>query len=112
MVQEERETIVSNLLSILSEAKIKEEGTITQILSEFIYSIGSSLESNPKISSLEEIEIRYGEQPTLGNALMAQAIWMRDTWVSEDPEKERKQNVRSRKNVTRNKRRSSKTRRS
>lgn len=47
-----------------------------------MYSIGSSIEGYVPNSS-EEILLRYATEATLGSALMAQAIWMRENWFNE-----------------------------
>lgn len=100
MGKEEQQDVVQDILTILSNAKLTEEKTLV-ILIELLYSIGYSLEDCPNIKSIEEIEIRYGENPTLGNALMSQAIWMRDTWVKEPERKEIKKNDRTKRNGNR-----------
>ena len=74
------EETVKSLLNIFTENKITGQQLIVDTLSLLIYSIGSSLE-NCEIDNSEEILRRYGENPTLGNALMAQAKQMKETWI-------------------------------
>lgn len=53
---------------------------IIDLLSQFIYSIGVSIEPESNLQSSEAVLRSYAEKPTLGTALMAQALWMRDVW--------------------------------
>ena len=59
------------------------------MLPEFLFSIGASLE-NCNLSTSEEVLKRYAEKPTFGNALMAEALWMKETWVLPKEKKEMK----------------------
>jgi len=70
--------VIEKVANVLVEQPLTQQDLL-YILTEVLYSAGSSMEGYSPSSS-DEILIRYGEKPTLGNALMAQAIWMRDTW--------------------------------
>lgn len=72
--------VVKSLINVLSENKITRPNLIVDTLALLLYSVGSSLEEC-EIDNSEEILIRYGENPTLGNALMAQAKQMKETWI-------------------------------
>ena len=77
--------VVENLCAIISEAELFEH-QIAEVLPQFLFSIGASL-SNCKGLSSEEVLKQYGTNPTFANALMAQALWMKETWtVEEDSE--------------------------
>ncbi len=52
----------------------------SEFIPEFLFSVGSELEQVYDLQTSEDVLTRYGENPTFGNALMAQAIWMRDAW--------------------------------
>lgn len=54
------------------------------MLAHFLFSIGSSLE-NFEPESSEDVLLRYAQNPTLGNVLMAQAYHMKETWT--EPER-------------------------
>jgi hypothetical protein len=69
---------VGKLLETISKAGLKEDDLIS-VLSLFLLSIGASLEGCEEVAS-EEVVLAYAKNPTLGNALMAQAIFMEETW--------------------------------
>lgn len=62
-----------------------------ELIVGFLYSVGNSLEGNPSLQSSEMVLQQYASKPTFGRALMAQALWMKETWSTES---ERKQDVR------------------
>jgi hypothetical protein len=74
----ERNDVVEKLIKIINEEKVLTE-EIPYIISSFMYSIGYHLSSNPPKNE-EEILLRYAENPTLDSALMAQALYMQETW--------------------------------
>ena len=53
-----------------------------------MYSIGSSIEGYIPNSS-EDVLLRYATNATLGSALMAQAMWMRDTWLEKTEQRKK-----------------------
>ena len=72
--------IVKQLIKILSENEVKRQNDFTYILSNLLFSVGSCLEQC-NVKGSEEILMRYATNPTLGNALMAQALKMKETWT-------------------------------
>ena len=76
------EEITESLCKTVREAKLDTRETI-KVISHFIYSIGNTLEKCSGLSS-KDVLLRYAENPTLGNALMAQALWMKETWTTEN----------------------------
>lgn len=62
---------------------------IAEVLPRFLFSIGAALE-NCSLQTSEEVLKRYAEQPTFGNALMAQSLWMKETWVIPTRERQKK----------------------
>jgi len=87
MTESSKNEIVKKLCGVIQESKLT-TGQTHEILTRFLFSIGASLE-NCDISSSEQVLKRYASNPTLGNALMAQALLMRDAWST--PLKERKE---------------------
>ena len=86
MVQEKHNEVICSILSVIEESKLT-SNDIQVIIPDLLYSIGNSLEGNPILNGLEEVEIRYSERPTLGNALMAMSTWMKSTWKIEKRKK-------------------------
>lgn len=84
MKEETRNEIVSKLCEIISENKINNK-ELVEIISHLLFSIGSSLE-NFQPESSEEVLMRYAQDPTLGNVLMAQAYHMKETWTENERE--------------------------
>ena len=80
--EKKNETKINNtiqkLVDVFNSSDIKESEVI-DIVANFLYSIGASL-NKEKIENPEEIIIKYAESPTLANALMAQATHMKETW--------------------------------
>lgn len=72
----------------MTEANLTKE-QILRVLIDFMYSLGVSIENINEISP-EEILIQYNENPTIGNALIAQALYMQDTWFKPQKEKDNK----------------------
>jgi len=52
-----------------------------------MYTLGLSIEGIDNISS-EDILKQYATNPTIGNALIAQASWMNETWLVPQEKKE------------------------
>ena len=74
---------VKNLLDTINDKNIKSNKVLVNIIANFLFSIGVSLENyNPNTS--EEILMRYANNPTLGNALMAQSKHMIETWAKSE----------------------------
>jgi len=86
--------IVSNLIKTINEAKINDK-ELVQVIADFLYSIGYSLEDSPEIRSSEEIIIRHAKNPSLGNSLMAQAKLMKEAWSQDVEEKKRREKIES-----------------
>lgn len=76
--KEEREELVANICDTLTKAKLN-DSELVSVVSHLLFSIGASLENCDDLSS-ENVLTRYASSPTLGNALMAQAMHMKETW--------------------------------
>jgi len=91
--KEQQESKVNNVVEQLCKTITQEELSTEEILEvvpKFLFSIGASLE-NCDLQKSEEVLCRYAESPTFGNALMAQALWMKETWAMK-PKEERQTN--------------------
>ena len=91
---EELQKIVASICKTLTEEQLNNLDLVS-VLSHLLFSIGVSLEKCGDITS-EEVLRRYANNPTLGNALMAQAMHMKETWFK--PERNNK-NERSERNI-------------
>jgi hypothetical protein len=82
MKTNEQEKVIEELLGVINNHQIKNEN-LASILIGFLFSVGASLAgvTNP---TAEEVLKAYGAKPTLGNALMAQALYMKETWKVEE----------------------------
>jgi hypothetical protein len=79
-----KEEIVKTLCDEISETGIQEKDEdLIEVLSHLLFSVGSSIEKTSVISS-EEVLLRYSKEPTLGNALMAQALYMKEAWTRKE----------------------------
>lgn len=58
---------------------------LVQVISTLLFSVGASLENYSDISA-EKVLTNFAKNPTLGNALMAQALHMKETWVQNEGE--------------------------
>jgi hypothetical protein len=72
-----RET-TSQLCNTINKAGLSTK-EIMAVVPEFLFSVGASLEKCD-LQSSEEVLKRYTTKPSYGNALMAQALWMKETW--------------------------------
>jgi len=81
------ETIVKKLIQLINEAKLTPL-QLGNVIPEFLFSVGISIEGCDDSLTSEDVLIKYAKTPTLGNALMAQALWMRDTWKESTQGKE------------------------
>lgn len=80
MEQKQRLEIVKKIINNIQETGVQNnQKDLIEVISDLLYSIGSSLE-NVDLQSSVDILMRYAQEPTLGNALMAQAIHMKETW--------------------------------
>lgn len=77
-MKQTNEETVKQLLDVISKAEISQDD-IVPVLSLLLLSVGATLEGCSTVAS-EEVVLNYAKQPTLGNALMAQAIFMKETW--------------------------------
>jgi len=80
--------ILDKLCSIVNQAELN-QNQLLKVLIDFMYTLGASIENIIEISS-EEILKQYANNPTIGNALMAQALYMQDTWLVLQEEKDKK----------------------
>jgi hypothetical protein len=74
--------IVKQLCQVLDRCEMK-NNQIVNVVSTLLFSLGSSLEKCQPDNS-QEVLIRYEKNKTFGNALMAQAIWMKETWAIQE----------------------------
>jgi hypothetical protein len=74
-----QEKTIEELLQIINNNNLSKQELI-QTLVVFLFSIGASLEGVASPTA-EEVLKSYGSKPTLGNALMAQALYMKETWT-------------------------------
>ena len=83
--------IVKELCEVIAKAK-PNKNQIPNIISHFLYTIGTWLENcNSSALTSEEVLMRYAKDPTLGNALMAQGLHMKEVWTVHAERKEQKQ---------------------
>lgn len=80
--QKETDEIVLQLCEVLNKTS-PDINDFPDIISRFLYSIGAWIENIGDINS-EEVLKRYATSPSLGNALMAQAIHMKECWNQEE----------------------------
>ncbi len=79
---------IKELIEKFNKQNLSTKETL-EVLPKFIFLIGAALE-NSYLQDSEEVLKRYAEEPTIGNALMAQALWMEETWVIPNNERETK----------------------
>lgn len=79
MAKQRIDEALKTLCDVVSEASLNRL-ELLDLLSQFIYSVGVSMEPESNLQSSEAVLKSYAEKPTLGTALMAQALWMRDVW--------------------------------
>jgi len=77
--------IVKKLIDQLDKEKLN-ANDIVLVTSTFLFSVGFSLENIEKDITAEEVLTNFALTPTLGNALMAQALHMKETWVIDERE--------------------------
>lgn len=82
----ENEEIVRELCEVINKAQVPQEKVI-DIIAGFLYSVGQSLEEE-EMNTSEKVLMKYAEKPTLGVAMMAQALWIKENWK---PKMERKE---------------------
>jgi hypothetical protein len=115
MSKKENEEIIDktleNLINAFNKSNVKRKD-IPMVLSSFLYSIGSSL-SDKKYNTGEEILTDFALKPSLANALMTQAIHMKETWiVEEEPKTKTERTKKDGRKKTTNNRRKARTRKS
>lgn len=75
--------IVEELLELINNNNLN-KNELVETISSFLFSVGASIEGvADKDLSAEEVLEAYGSKPTLGTALMAQALYMAETWITE-----------------------------
>lgn len=88
MSKETRTIIVNELCEIISKNNLQNnEAGLIAVLSQFLFSVGSSIEK-VEMESSYDVLMRYAENPTLGNVLMAQAMHMKETWIDQGRQKD------------------------
>lgn len=88
---EQESQILESLCATINNAKLSPIELI-KVLTSLLFSIGVSVEGCDTPTSSEEVLLKYSTNPTLGNALMAQAIYMKETWIKPEQVEERKEN--------------------
>ena len=83
---EEVKVIVENIIDILDK-EILNANDLVHIISTLLFSVGVSLENCGEITS-EKVLTKFAMKPTLGFALMAQALHMKETWIKNERTKE------------------------
>jgi len=78
---DKKDLVLKQLCSTISKASLSNK-ELVYVLSQLIFSIGASLE-NYNASTSEKVLLRYAKTPTLGNALMAQGLHMKETWTGD-----------------------------
>lgn len=91
---EKRKETLKALCDVITDAELNGRDII-QLVIEFLYSIGSSMESDSDLQTSEAVLMSYAEKPSIGKAFMAQALWMRDYWL----EQARKENEQLRREI-------------
>ena len=77
--EEELTRIVEKIIDFLNLEKLK-PNQLVHVLSTLLFSVGGSLEGCGDISA-EKVLTNFATKPTLGSALMAQAMHMKETWT-------------------------------
>ena len=76
---EEKEKAIEDIIKAFNKYNLNKKDTV-EVLSTVLYSIGIALEECDPPESSEKVLLMHAKKPTLGNALMAQALWMKETW--------------------------------
>jgi hypothetical protein len=76
---EETTKIVEDLINCLDSHKLN-PNELVHVISTLLFSVGVSLEGCGNISA-EKVLTNFATKPTLGSALMAQALYMKETWT-------------------------------
>lgn len=74
--------IVGDLVHRLDQEKLN-PAQLINVLSTLLYSVGVSLEDCGDIPA-EKVLTNFARNPTLGSALMAQALHMKETWTKDE----------------------------
>lgn len=77
-MEQRHEEIIQSLCKIINDSEIKQQ-EIIDIVSGFLYHLGYSLEGN-NYNSSEELLKEFASNPTTGNALMMQGLWIKEHW--------------------------------
>jgi hypothetical protein len=88
--EDRKRYILEELCTTITKGQFNPRETI-EVLIQFIYSLGMSIE-NIKEIDMEEILKQYASKPTIGNALVTMALFMKDTWLSLPQEDKGKNN--------------------
>jgi hypothetical protein len=100
------QNVVEELLEVINKNELSSKELVTT-LSFFLFSVGASVEGVADEELDSEIVLkRYAKKPTLGNAMMAQALYMAETWITEEVVektiKKEKSNGRTKRNSRKN----------
>jgi hypothetical protein len=79
--------IVNELCKLLNTAELNQAELIS-IVTSFLFSVGASVAKCGALQSSEDVLLQYSREPTLGHALMAQALWMKETWIDNQKRKD------------------------
>ena len=80
-MKDKTEKVVDKLLETITEAKLNQSQLI-KLIYILLFSIGATLEGCTECSS-KEVLMNYAKNPTLGNALMAQSLQIKESWGRE-----------------------------
>ena len=73
--------VLEDIVDIINNAQLSPAET-TELLINLMFSIGSSLSDVSEELTSEKILTLYASEPTVGHALMAQALHMKETWTN------------------------------
>lgn len=85
--KEHVEKTLVDLATVINYASLN-HAELIDVVTNFLFSVGASVEGCGVLESSEEVLLRYSNNPTLGNALMAQALYMKETWIDNKERKE------------------------
>lgn len=78
-MSEKSQEVATKLCNVITQAELTTDKTI-EVISIFLYSLGNSIEKCDHNLTPKEVLMLYAKKPTFGNALMAQALYMKETW--------------------------------
>lgn len=85
--QKRNDLAIKRLVNVFNHSDLERRDMI-YVITSFLYSVGSALLDNPP-KSHEGVLLRYANDPSFGSALMAQATFMQEAWVTKEIKKEK-----------------------